>query len=151
MADIVHPDIDSLRPTSDRRKAGEVRILPSICRGSSFHDMRSPQQDPIICLLQSNTILHDTSPTNPWSVLYFLPLLLHLHSGYVNGVQNDWGSFPKSRTGHGSGGSLHSCPGHLHRLRCANPRHASLVPVDQLPRSSGIRLRELDDQRGSCF
>jgi ATP-binding cassette subfamily G (WHITE) protein 2 (PDR) len=41
IADILHADIDSICPTSNRRKAGEIRVLPSILRGSGFHDMRS--------------------------------------------------------------------------------------------------------------
>jgi hypothetical protein len=132
-ADLAYADIDSVRPTSNRRKAGQVCVLPSVLRGRRFHDMRSSEQDPNIHLLQYHIVLHDQSPTNSRSILHLLPLLVHLHAGHVDDIQNDRRSFTHFGTGHGSSGCLYPCASDLHRLRRSDCQHAPMVPVDKLP------------------
>lgn len=127
-------DSHPLRPTSHRRKAPALCILPSVGRSLREYADRYAIQDRKFHHLQLDAIFHDWSSERTRSVL-FLPVdNVRHHLGHVHVIPNHRLRFTYSLASIGACGHSHSRHRHLHRFRYSYEIYARMVSLDQLHR-----------------
>lgn len=139
-------DSNFVRPTPNCREASKIRFLPPRCGSRGLYDLRSATEDRNFNHYQLDHLFHDQLTTDSGSVLYILFIQLRGCVGYVYGFPFHWSIISNSIRGYGSFRCSYLSTCHLYRIHNPCEGHATLVSMDQLFESGGIRFRSFDDQ-----